>query len=133
MSYDQMLSPLLGGAGRSAWTPRLQQLGGDAVTRQILKCTRWQLEETTDFVTCPYHYYCDSSYPGDYSAAVGALVAVLALYCLLSAAAFTVVEIARAGGGSPATAGGGGAARAARVLGARGWQHELGLEGCFGL
>jgi len=51
MSYDQILSPLFG-AGRSAWRAAG---GGDAVTRQILKCTRWQLEETTDFVTCPYH------------------------------------------------------------------------------
>lgn len=97
MSYDQMLSPLLGGAGRSAWTPQLQQLGGDAVTRQILKCTRWQLEETTDFVTCPYHYYCDSSYPGDYHSAVGALVAAFAAYCFVAALAFAVLDLARSG------------------------------------
>ncbi|VAI07658.1 unnamed protein product [Triticum turgidum subsp. durum] len=97
MSYDQMLSPLLGGAGRSAWTPRLQQLGGDAVTRQILKCTRWQLEETTDFVTCPYHYYCDSSYPGDYHSAVGALVAAFAAYCFVAALAFAVLDLVRSG------------------------------------
>ncbi|KAE8821070.1 hypothetical protein D1007_00917 [Hordeum vulgare] len=96
MSYDQMLSPLL---GRSAWTPQLQQLqvGGDAVTRQILKCTRWQLEETTDFVTCPYHYYCDSSYPGDYHPAVGALVAAFAAYCFVAALAFAVLDLARSG------------------------------------
>ncbi|KAM3314448.1 hypothetical protein ACQJBY_033339 [Aegilops geniculata] len=97
MSYDQMLSPLLGGAGRSAWTPRLQQLGGDAVTRQILKCTRWQLEETTDFVTCPYHYYCDSSYPGDYHSAVGALVAAFVAYCFVAALAFAVLDLVRGG------------------------------------
>lgn len=97
MSYDQMLSPLLGGAGLSAWTPQLQQLGGDAVTRQILKCTRWQLEETTDFVTCPYHYYCDSSYPGDYHSAVGALVAAFAAYCFVAALAFAVLDLARSG------------------------------------
>lgn len=91
-----MLSPLL---GRSAWTPQLQQLqvGGDAVTRQILKCTRWQLEETTDFVTCPYHYYCDSSYPGDYHPAVGALVAAFAAYCFVAALAFAVLDLARSG------------------------------------
>ncbi|XP_040384218.1 uncharacterized protein LOC102713024 [Oryza brachyantha] len=76
------------------------------VTRQILKCTRWQLEETTDFITCPYHYYCDSAYPGDYAAAVGALVAAFAVYCLLSAAAFAVLDIGRGGGG-----GGGGRTR----------------------
>ncbi|BAF26214.1 uncharacterized protein [Oryza sativa Japonica Group] len=73
--------------------------GSSNITRQILKCTRWQLEETTDFITCPYHYYCDSAYPGDYSPAVGALVAAFAAYCLVSAAAFAVLDIGRAGGG----------------------------------
>jgi hypothetical protein len=67
------------------------------VTRQILKCTRWQLEETTDFVTCPYHYYCDSSYPGDYHSAVGALVAAFAAYCFAAALAFTVLDLVRSG------------------------------------
>ncbi|CAM0872314.1 unnamed protein product [Alopecurus aequalis] len=98
MSFDQMLAPLLeGAAGRSsAWTSQLA-IGGDAVTRQILKCTRWQLEETTDFVTCPYHYYCDSSYPGDYNSAVGALVAAFAAYCFVAALAFAVLDLARSG------------------------------------
>jgi hypothetical protein len=100
MSYDQMLSPLFGAGGRSAWKAGAQHGGGDAVTRQILKCTRWQLEETTDFVTCPYHYYCDSSYPGDYPAAVGALVAAFAAYCFLSTLAFTVLDLVRGNGSS---------------------------------
>ncbi|XP_004984980.1 uncharacterized protein LOC101755137 [Setaria italica] len=106
MSYDQMLAPLFG-AGRSAWRAAQQGGGGgDAVTRQILKCTRWQLEETTDFVTCPYHYYCDSSYPGDYSAAVGFLVAAFAAYCFLSTLAFTVLDLVRGNGGGGAPAAG---------------------------
>ncbi|KAL5209845.1 hypothetical protein ABZP36_005468 [Zizania latifolia] len=91
LSVSSMFSPLLG-AGRAAWTG---QDGGDAVTRKILKCTRWQLEETTDFVTCPYHYYCDSEYPGDYHAAVGVLVAAFAAYCFISTLAFTVLDLAR--------------------------------------
>lgn len=88
--------------GKAAATSVWRGQGSSNITRQILKCTRWQLEETIDFITCPYHYYCDSSYPGDYSTAVGVAVAVLAAYCLLSAAAFTVAEIgsgARAAGG----------------------------------
>ncbi|KAM0911618.1 hypothetical protein ACQ4PT_013342 [Festuca glaucescens] len=98
MSYDQMLSPLLEGRSSSAWASSSQLgLGGDAVTRQILKCTRWQLEETTDFVTCPYHYYCDSSYPGDYPSAVGGLVAAFAAYCFVAALAFTVLDLVRSG------------------------------------
>uniref|UniRef100_A0A0D9XIG2 Uncharacterized protein n=1 Tax=Leersia perrieri TaxID=77586 RepID=A0A0D9XIG2_9ORYZ len=63
------------------------------ITRQILKCTRWQLEETTDFITCPYHYYCDSAYPGDLSPAIGALVAAFAAYCLLTTFFFTILDI----------------------------------------
>jgi hypothetical protein len=55
------------------------------------------LEETTDFVTCPYHYYCDSSYPGDYHSAVGALVAAFAAYCFAAALAFTVLDFVRSG------------------------------------
>ncbi|KAK3147788.1 hypothetical protein QOZ80_3BG0286710 [Eleusine coracana subsp. coracana] len=98
MSYDQMLRPLI---GVGPWGAAHHHGGADAVTRQILKCTRWQLEETTDFVTCPYHYYCDSSYPGDYSAAVGALVATFAAYCFLSTLAFTVLDLVR---GSNSTA-----------------------------
>ncbi|KAG8091546.1 hypothetical protein GUJ93_ZPchr0012g20657 [Zizania palustris] len=80
-------------AAASVW--RVQ--GSSNITQQILKCTRWQLEETTDFITCPYRYYCDSAYHGDYAPAVGALVAAFAAYCLLSAAAFTVLEIRRDG------------------------------------
>jgi hypothetical protein len=102
MSYDEMLSVLGAGVIRGKAAASVWRGQGSNITRQILKCTRWQLEETTDFITCPYHYYCDSSYPGDYSAAVGVVVAVFAAYCLLSAAAFTVVEI-----GSGAMAAGG--------------------------
>ena len=102
MSYDQMFSILgVGGMHKAATVWRGQ--GSSNITQQILKCTRWQLEETTDFITCPYHYYCDSSYPGDYSAAVGMLVAAFASYCLLSAAAFTALEIGR-GNGAATTA-----------------------------
>lgn len=103
MSYDEMFTVLgagvMRGKGAAASVWRGQ---GSNITRQILKCTRWQLEETTDFITCPYHYFCDSSYPGDYSTAVGVVVAVFAAYCLLSAAAFTVAEI---GGGATAAGG----------------------------
>lgn len=27
------------------------------IKTSILKCTRWQVEETTDFVNCSYHYF----------------------------------------------------------------------------
>uniref|UniRef100_A0A0A9GCH8 Uncharacterized protein n=1 Tax=Arundo donax TaxID=35708 RepID=A0A0A9GCH8_ARUDO len=94
MSYDQMLS-VLGGMRKAAAAATIWRGQGSNITRQILKCTRWQLEETTDFITCPYHYYCDSSYPGDYSESVGVVVAAFAAYCVLSTAVFTVLDIGR--------------------------------------
>ncbi|KAL6623057.1 hypothetical protein ACP70R_032936 [Stipagrostis hirtigluma subsp. patula] len=106
MSYDQVLSILGAGgmrkaaaAAAAAATVWRGQSGSSSsnITRQILKCTRWQLEETTDFITCPYHYYCDSSYPGDYPDSVGVAVAVFAAYCVLSAAVFAAVDIGRGG------------------------------------
>ncbi|KAG9455409.1 hypothetical protein H6P81_008313 [Aristolochia fimbriata] len=33
------------------------------VTTTFFKCTQWQVQETTDLVDCPFHYFCDSSYP----------------------------------------------------------------------
>ncbi|XP_062200263.1 uncharacterized protein LOC133902951 [Phragmites australis] len=101
MSYDQILSILgVGGMRKAAAAAATISRGQSSnITRQILKCTRWQLEETTDFITCPYHYYCDSSYPGDYSASIGGFVAAFAAYCILSAAVFTVLDIARSGTG----------------------------------
>uniref|UniRef100_A0ACD5TCF1 Uncharacterized protein n=1 Tax=Avena sativa TaxID=4498 RepID=A0ACD5TCF1_AVESA len=110
MSYDEIMLSLLGAGagamrGNAAATAMSVWRGqGSNITRQILKCTRWQLQETTDLITCPYHYYCDSSYPGDYSTTVGVVVAVFSAYCLLSTAIFTVLEIgtgagARAAGG----------------------------------
>ncbi|KQJ96425.1 uncharacterized protein LOC100840322 [Brachypodium distachyon] len=84
----------------SSLTWKGSQAGSSNITRQILKCTRWQLEETTDFITCPYHYYCDSAYPGDFSPAIGVLAAVFAAYCLLSTASFAVAGIIRSSNAS---------------------------------
>ncbi|KAL6004108.1 hypothetical protein ACLOJK_004655 [Asimina triloba] len=36
------------------------------ITTTFFKCTRWQFEETTDPLLCPFHYYCTSIYPGNY-------------------------------------------------------------------
>lgn len=32
----------------------------------FFKCTKWQFEDTLDPINCPFHYFCDSIYPGDY-------------------------------------------------------------------
>ncbi|CAL9136436.1 unnamed protein product [Musa textilis] len=61
----------------------------------FFKCTRWQVEETTDLVNCPYHYFCDSAYEGDYPPAVDLSVLLFAVSCFLSATVFTLVELRR--------------------------------------
>ncbi|WOL09961.1 hypothetical protein Cni_G18715 [Canna indica] len=66
----------------------------------FFKCTRWQLEETTDLINCPYHYFCDSGYQGDYPPAVDYLVVLFAAFSFLSAAAFTLLEFSRRPGSS---------------------------------
>ncbi|XP_057443294.1 uncharacterized protein LOC130735236 [Lotus japonicus] len=41
----------------------------------FFKCISWQLEETLDTITCPYHYVCDRTHPADnYPPAVDILV-----------------------------------------------------------
>lgn len=42
----------------------------------FFKCVKWQFEETMDPINCPYHYFCDSAYPGNYSPAVDILVLI---------------------------------------------------------
>lgn len=32
----------------------------------LFKCTRWQFEDTLDPFNCPFHYFCDSIFPGTY-------------------------------------------------------------------
>ncbi|RRT57329.1 hypothetical protein B296_00027082 [Ensete ventricosum] len=59
----------------------------------FFKCTRWQVEETTDLVNCPYHYFCDSPYEGDYPPAVDLSVLLFTVSCFLSATVFTLVEL----------------------------------------
>lgn len=34
--------------------------------KTFFKCTKWQFEDTLDPINCPFHYFCDSIYPGDY-------------------------------------------------------------------
>ncbi|PON97164.1 hypothetical protein TorRG33x02_069200 [Trema orientale] len=49
----------------------------DDVRLMFYKCVRWQFEETMDPTNCPYHYFCDSAYPGNYSPVVDILVLIL--------------------------------------------------------
>ncbi|XP_017697385.1 uncharacterized protein LOC103703521 [Phoenix dactylifera] len=65
------------------------------ITKAFFKCTRWQLEGTTDFIHCPYHYFCDSAYPGDYPSIVDSLVLLFTVSSFLSTTAFTLMEFRR--------------------------------------
>ncbi|KAK8945624.1 hypothetical protein KSP40_PGU021529 [Platanthera guangdongensis] len=62
------------------------------ITTTFFKCTKWQVEETTDLLNCPFHYFCDSSYAGNYPPLVDMLVLAATVTSFLSSAAFTVLE-----------------------------------------
>ncbi|KAH7664483.1 hypothetical protein IHE45_14G123400 [Dioscorea alata] len=61
-------------------------------TTTFFKCTRWQVEETTDIINCPYHYFCSSTYPGNYSSLVDYAVLLFSLVSYASTAIFTAME-----------------------------------------
>lgn len=65
------------------------------ITTTFFKCTRWQVEETTDPVTCPYHYFCDSTYQGNYPPAVDLSALLLSAASYLIAACLAMVEVRR--------------------------------------
>ncbi|KAF3327121.1 hypothetical protein FCM35_KLT07239 [Carex littledalei] len=71
------------------------------IKTSILKCTRWQVEETTDFVNCSYHYFCDSTYVGDYPAFIDLVVLMFISYCFMATTFFTLVELTTAKRGIP--------------------------------
>ncbi|XP_065018118.1 uncharacterized protein LOC135644462 [Musa acuminata AAA Group] len=62
------------------------------IEKLFFTCTRWQVEETIDLINCPYHYFCDSAYRGDYSPTVDLLVLLFAVSSFFSATAFTLRE-----------------------------------------
>ncbi|RRT83049.1 hypothetical protein B296_00015993 [Ensete ventricosum] len=62
------------------------------IEKLFFTCTRWQVEETIDLINCPYHYFCDSAYRGDYPPTVDLLVLLFAVSSFFSATAFTLRE-----------------------------------------
>ncbi|CAA6656425.1 unnamed protein product [Spirodela intermedia] len=69
------------------------------IVKVFFKCTKWQREETSDPLICPYSYFCDSVYPGDYSAAVDVSIFLLSAVSYAFAVAATLLDLA---GESPA-------------------------------
>ncbi|XP_022757660.1 uncharacterized protein LOC111304900 [Durio zibethinus] len=63
----------------------------------FFKCTRWQVEETLDPINCPFHYFCDSIYPGSYPPAVDVLVLLLTTASYLATLVIMLIEISRRG------------------------------------
>ncbi|KAL0913155.1 hypothetical protein M5K25_016593 [Dendrobium thyrsiflorum] len=69
----------------------LQQWLTKNITTMFFKCTRWQVEETIDHLNCPYHYFCDSSYAGNFPPIIDLSVLAAMVVSFLSAAAFTAL------------------------------------------
>ncbi|XP_058085249.1 uncharacterized protein LOC131232784 [Magnolia sinica] len=65
------------------------------ITTTFFKCTRWQFEETTDPINCPYHYFCDSTYAGNYPPLIDFSVLFFFTASFLLTVAFTVSDIKR--------------------------------------
>ncbi|KAJ4847746.1 hypothetical protein Tsubulata_006922 [Turnera subulata] len=63
----------------------------------FFKCLKWQVEDTLDPINCPYHYFCDSSYAGNYPAYVDILVLLVASASYLTTLAFAVIDMCRRG------------------------------------
>ncbi|XP_034709794.1 uncharacterized protein LOC117932625 [Vitis riparia] len=63
------------------------------VRMTFFKCVRWQVEETMDPINCPYHYFCDSTYPGNYPPVVDILLLLFATASYLGILVFTAMEI----------------------------------------
>ncbi|XP_017969623.1 PREDICTED: uncharacterized protein LOC18613862 isoform X1 [Theobroma cacao] len=63
----------------------------------FFKCTRWQVEETLDPINCPFHYFCDSIYPGNYPPAVDVLVLLLTTASYLATLVIMLIDISRRG------------------------------------
>ncbi|KAF9669154.1 hypothetical protein SADUNF_Sadunf14G0078500 [Salix dunnii] len=65
------------------------------VQAMFFKCVRWQVEDTVDPINCPYHYYCDSTYPGNHPSYVDVLVFLFTAALYLATLAIMVVDMSR--------------------------------------
>ncbi|XP_058008515.1 uncharacterized protein LOC110672455 [Hevea brasiliensis] len=63
----------------------------------FFKCVRWQVEETLDPINCPYHYFCDSIYPGNYPPYVDVIVFLFATASYLATLVIMVIDISKRG------------------------------------
>ncbi|XP_030519049.1 uncharacterized protein LOC115732518 [Rhodamnia argentea] len=82
--------------GSKYWPVHVQRVSGDVRTT-FFKCVRWQVEETLDPIDCPYHYYCDSTYLGDYSRVVDGLVLLFSVASYLVTLIIMILEVSGKG------------------------------------
>ncbi|CAN0889175.1 hypothetical protein LINGRAHAP2_LOCUS16040, partial [Linum grandiflorum] len=68
--------------------------GYEDVQLTFFKCTKWQVEQTLDPFSCPYHYFCDTNYPGSYPAYVDALFLLVVAAAYLVTFVVMVMELA---------------------------------------
>lgn len=69
------------------------QWATEDIRETFYKCTRWQLEETMDPINCPYHYFCDSTFQGNYLLAVDISVICLTTVSYLATLISIITEI----------------------------------------
>ncbi|KAL5859414.1 hypothetical protein ACOSQ4_000710 [Xanthoceras sorbifolium] len=72
--------------------------GLEGIRTTFFKCVRWQVEETLDPINCPYHYFCESSYPGNYPPAVDVLVILFTTSSYLATLVLMIIDISKKGG-----------------------------------
>lgn len=77
-----------------AWQPEWNH--GD-IRLTFFKCLKWQVEETLNPIDCPYHYFCDSVYPGNYSSVVDNLLLFFIASTYLATLVIMVMHIAGRG------------------------------------
>ncbi|XP_057833157.1 uncharacterized protein LOC131043935 [Cryptomeria japonica] len=63
------------------------------LSKTFLKCKVWQVEETLDTINCPYHYYCNTTYPGNYLAVVDWFAVLLAAALCLCLSGVMIWEV----------------------------------------
>ncbi|KAM1336698.1 hypothetical protein ACFX2I_041016 [Malus domestica] len=78
----------------ATWQPEWTE---EEIRSTFFKCTKWQVEETLDPINCPYHYYCTSSYAGNYSQAVDFLLLFFAAASYLATLVFMVMHVSGKG------------------------------------
>ncbi|KAK7407803.1 hypothetical protein VNO78_09897 [Psophocarpus tetragonolobus] len=59
----------------------------------FFKCISWQVEETLDTFNCPYHYYCDKTYPANYPLLVDFLVLLFTIASYLVTLVIVVMDM----------------------------------------